>query len=198
MTASDCSNGGALASIATTAAYYNCILSGNRASGTGANPGNGGNGGALCFDGGSVSFTICGCTMRKNTAGALATVFRVGYNNPAPNIDIVTIQKTWIDGNSANSASGLYMQDVRLVVSEVTISNGVATTGAGGHQIFLGNWGASFDWVTWYRNTNPSLGGGGSVRDFFFFLFLQFFFFALRKSRVSHCLRSLIHLFLVW
>jgi hypothetical protein len=92
---------------------------------------------------------MCGLNIRGNTAGALGTIFRVGYNNVN---DITTISKTWLDDNVTNkSASGLYLQDHKFSLTETTISNSVATTGYGGFQMILGNYGNSFDYFTVYN-----------------------------------------------
>ena len=67
--------------------------------------------------------------------------------------DTVVLQKSWIDSNTGGSHSGWYMQDLKLTMKEVTISNGIGPA----HQFFrLGNYGLDLDYVTWYNNAYPT------------------------------------------
>ncbi|RAJ34590.1 hypothetical protein K353_05236 [Kitasatospora sp. SolWspMP-SS2h] len=68
-----CSNGGALSSIGVSWTIRNSVLSGNTATGRGANPARpgtpgGGNGGALCTDGNHYAVDIAGSVVNGNLA----------------------------------------------------------------------------------------------------------------------------------
>jgi hypothetical protein len=64
----ECANGGALSSIGTSWNVYNSLFSENRATGMGANDGNGGNGGAIYNDGNTIALSVCGTLMENNYA----------------------------------------------------------------------------------------------------------------------------------
>lgn len=61
-------NGGALSSIGTSWNIVNSLFSYNTAIGTGANDGNGGNGGAIYNDGNLFTTKLCGVKMTQNVA----------------------------------------------------------------------------------------------------------------------------------
>jgi hypothetical protein len=68
-----CSNGGALSSIGVTWQVLNCVMTGNDAIGTGANPAKtgtpgGGSGGAIYTDGNTYTVTVAGTIIENNTA----------------------------------------------------------------------------------------------------------------------------------
>lgn len=63
-----CANGGVLSSIGTSWNIYNSVFSDNRATGMGANDGNGGNGGAVYNDGNTIALSVCGTLMEDNHA----------------------------------------------------------------------------------------------------------------------------------
>ncbi len=63
-----CANGGALSSIGASWTILNSVFSGNRATGRGANDGNGGNGGAIYNDGNTIHLEMCGTRMEDNHA----------------------------------------------------------------------------------------------------------------------------------
>jgi hypothetical protein len=63
-----CANGGALSSIGASWSIYNSLLSDNRATGTGANDGDGGNGGAIYNDGNTIRLELCGSLLEDNRA----------------------------------------------------------------------------------------------------------------------------------
>ena len=72
------SNGGAIGTQDENVTVVNSTFAGNRATGTGGNPGNGGDGGAMSYDGAMVSWTMCGDTFTKNRANASGgAIFRV-------------------------------------------------------------------------------------------------------------------------
>lgn len=68
-----CSNGGGINSIGVSYTVLNSRFSHNVATGNGANPARegtpgGGNGGAICNDGNTMTLTLCGVDIRDNTA----------------------------------------------------------------------------------------------------------------------------------
>lgn len=68
-----CSNGGGINSIGVSYTVLNSRFSHNEAIGNGANPARegtpgGGNGGAICTDGNTMTLTLCGVDIRDNTA----------------------------------------------------------------------------------------------------------------------------------
>ena len=69
----ECSNGGGINSIGVSYTVINSLFSHNRAIGNGANPAEpgtpgGGNGGAICTDGNTMTLTLCGVSIRDNVA----------------------------------------------------------------------------------------------------------------------------------
>jgi hypothetical protein len=63
-----CANGGALSSIGTSYTILNSLFSNNRATGEGANDGEGGNGGAIYNDGNTFTLELCGDRLEDNRA----------------------------------------------------------------------------------------------------------------------------------
>ncbi|HEY2794299.1 MAG TPA: hypothetical protein VGJ28_18175, partial [Micromonosporaceae bacterium] len=68
-----CSNGGALSSIGVTWDVIDCVMTGNAAIGSGANPAangtpGGGSGGAIYTDGNTYTVTVAGSIIENNTA----------------------------------------------------------------------------------------------------------------------------------
>ena len=125
------SNGGAIGTQDENVTVSNSTLVGNSATGTGGNPGNGGDGGAMSYDGAHVPWTMCGDTFKQNHANAAGgAVFRVAYNDEA-----VTIDRSTFDGNSVDAttgnAGGLYLEYATITMTATTISNNSANFGGG-------------------------------------------------------------------
>ena len=138
-----CSNGGAVGNLGMAGlTVVNSSFSDNAATGQNANPGNGGNGGAICFDGPSqsggkdIAIDICGVTFSRNSAGVKAfggAIFRTCDTTPlAKKTAPVTIDRSTFDANESGSAGALYMHQVDLTVTSSTFSNNVSRAGAGG------------------------------------------------------------------
>lgn len=139
-----CSNGGAIGNLGVTGfTLANSSFSSNSATGQNANPGNGGNGGAISFDGPAaksgvkIALSVCGAVFSKNSAGTKAfggamfrTVDTVASvpEKTAP----VTIDKSTFDGNESGSAGALYMHQADLTITASTFSNNLARAGAAG------------------------------------------------------------------
>ncbi len=151
------SNGGAVGTQAENVTIVNSNFANNSATGTDGNPGNGGDGGALTYDGQNVSLTLCGDTFTGNQANAAGgAVFRVAYNDEAVNIDRCTFDGNSVDSSSGNAA-GLYLEYVTINMSGTTISN---NTGHYGGGIWIGQSAiANLTNVTIASNT--AAGGGG-------------------------------------
>jgi hypothetical protein len=138
-----CSNGGALGNLGMAGlTIANSTFVENKATGQDANPGNGGNGGAISFDGPSqsggsdIAVSICGTTFAKNSAGVKAfggAMFRTCdttalTKKTAP----VAIDRSTFDANESGSAGALYMHQVDLTIAASTFSNNLSRAGAGG------------------------------------------------------------------
>jgi hypothetical protein len=125
------SNGGAIGTQDESVTIVNSTFSNNKANGTGGNPGNGGDGGAMSYDGAKIPWTMCGDTFTNNYAYQQGgAIFRVGYNDEPVNIDRCTF-----DGNGVNMtngiAGGIYLEDVTITMSATTVSHNTANYGAG-------------------------------------------------------------------
>ena len=139
-----CSNGGAIGNLGVAGfTLANSSFESNKATGQNANPGNGGNGGAISFDGPAaksgvkIALSVCGTVFHQNAAGNKAfggamfrTVDTVASvpEKTAP----VTIDKSTFDANESGSAGALYMHQADLTITASTFSNNVARAGAGG------------------------------------------------------------------
>lgn len=138
-----CSNGGALGNLGMAGLVIaNSSFGDNAATGQDANPGNGGNGGAISFDGPSqtggadIAISICGATFSRNSAGVKAfggAIFRTcDTTSLAKKTAPVTIDRSTFDANESGSAGALYMHQVDLTVTASTFSHNVSRAGAGG------------------------------------------------------------------
>ena len=151
------SNGGAIGTQDENVTVVNSTFVGNKATGTGGNPGNGGDGGAMSYDGAHVTWTMCGDTFSNNSANASGgAIFRVAYNDEA-----VTIDRSTFDGNSVDpttgNAGGLYLEYATITLTNTTISNNSANYAGG---LWLGH-----DSIAALTNDtiagNKANGGGG-------------------------------------
>jgi len=151
------SNGGAVGTQDENVTIVNSTFANNSATGTGGNPGNGGDGGALSYDGAHISLTFCGDRFTGNQANAAGgAVFRVGYNDEDVNIDRSTFDGNSVDAAGGNAA-GLYLEHVKINLSGSTLSN---NTGHFGGGIWIGQSAiANLTNVTIANNT--AAGGGG-------------------------------------
>ncbi len=156
------SNGGAVGTQDENVTVVNSTFANNSATGTGGNPGNGGDGGGLSYDGAHISLAFCGDTFTGNSAKAAGgAVFRVGYNSQGGAASVVTIDRSTFDGNSvdANSgnAAGLYLENLELTITNTTISNNTGHYGGG-------LWAGQSDILDMQNVTianNTASGGGG-------------------------------------
>lgn len=96
---------------------------------------NGGNGGAICFDG-RQNNAICGTRFTRNQANKYGgAFFRVSYNGNETNaFESILVDSNFITPSGNGLAGGLYIQGGSASIVNSTIANNSAT-GAGG--IFL-------------------------------------------------------------
>lgn len=138
-----CSNGGAVGNLGMAGlTIANTSFLDNAATGKDANPGNGGNGGAISFDGPSqsngtdIAINVCGATFARNSAGTKAlggAIFRTCDTTAlAKKTAPVTIDRSTFDANESAGAGALYMHQVDLTITASTFSNNVARAGNGG------------------------------------------------------------------
>jgi hypothetical protein len=125
------SNGGAVGNLGNGLTVANSTFTGNSATGTMGNPGDGGDGGAIVFDGAMTTMAICGSTFTGNKANAQGgALFRVAYTDEPTLVDQCTF-----DGNSADPTTGLagaiYLENTTITMTATTISNNKANYGGG-------------------------------------------------------------------
>jgi hypothetical protein len=125
------SNGGAIGTQDENVTVVNSTFTGNKATGTGGNPGNGGDGGAMSYDGAKISWTMCGDTFSNNSANASGgAIFRVAYGDEAVSIDRSTFDGNSVDPSTGN-AGGLYLEYATITMTGTTISHNSAHFGGG-------------------------------------------------------------------
>jgi hypothetical protein len=151
------SNGGGVGTQDETVVVVNTTFANNAATGTDGNPGHGGDGGGLSYDGANISLTFCGDTFTGNQANAAGgAVFRVAYNDEAVDIDRCTFDGNSVDPTSGN-AGGLYLEYATINMSATTISRNTANYGGGlwaGHNAI-----ANLTNVT-IADNSANMGGG--------------------------------------
>jgi parallel beta-helix repeat protein len=154
------SDGGAVGSLNGDLTIINSTFTNNAATGTDGNPGNGGCGGAIYQDGGDEKTSLCGVTIRGNTAGAIGGgVFRVSNDNSGS----FAMDHTTVDGNRVTpttdgNAGGLYLQGLTLSITASTISRNQAFYNGG---IWINTCAAQLTNVTIAENTAFGSNGGG-------------------------------------
>ncbi len=128
-----CSNGGALGNLGNDLVVVNSDFDDNQATGTGGNPGDGGNGGTLSIDGEGRSVTLCGVHITRSRANAFGgAVFRVAYDFTEPtDIDRTVVDGAVIDDHDPSMAGGLYLQGTVVTMSASTVV-GCTARAAGG------------------------------------------------------------------
>lgn len=152
------SNGGAIGTQAEDVVVVNSTFSNNAATGTGGNPGNGGDGGGLTYDGANNALTLCGDVFTGNKANAAGgAVFRVAYKDEPVTIDRCTFDANEVDMNSGNAA-GLYLENVTIDMTATTISNNKGHYGGG---IWIGQ--SAVAHLTNVTIANNFASGGGGV-----------------------------------
>jgi hypothetical protein len=135
-TANSSSNGGAIGVLRSNLILYNSLFERNTATGSGGNPGSGGNGGAIYVDGLNATvgkrLEICGSVFVANQAGSFGgALFRYGYANETAAIDRSTFDGNAIETRAMGLGGGIYLQNGAFRLTASTISNNAAH-GAGG------------------------------------------------------------------
>jgi hypothetical protein len=156
------SNGGAIGNLGNSFSIYNSVFFKNTATGLDGNPGHGGNGGSISFDGKGVNTIICGVQFLDSTANVCGgTIFRVGYTlADSINVDASTFLRT------TSATGGIYLQGLTISIKRSTIAFGKGSSGVG---IFFGPSGQlSLDTVTIANNTNLVPASSGTTAGIFF------------------------------
>lgn len=162
-TGNACSNGGAIGNLGNPFTLVNSTVDHNRATGSGGNPGSGGNGGGITVDGQGKTVTLCGVVLAANQGGAFGGgFFRVGYTKEPTNIDRSIVDGNTIPKGAQSMAGGLYLQNTTATITASSIVRNSANSAGGLYVgpsavLYLTN-------VTVSTNTAvDSLGGGMAV-----------------------------------
>lgn len=140
------SNGGALYSLGTQEVLlYQSLFEANRATGTGGNPGQGGNGGAIGVDGEQRQVRLCNVRLHGNESNAFgAGLFTVAYDQ----MSTVRIEQSSIRANRQLSSSqhtgGVYLQGGPFVIRD---------------SLFADNEAAGYGALALFNHGGQTLGG---------------------------------------
>ncbi|MCK9459074.1 MAG: hypothetical protein M0R80_05505 [Proteobacteria bacterium] len=182
------SNGGAIAGLfGGTATFANNLFSGNEATGWGANgndtenetgcpvlengqrqTGSGGNGGAVCFDGGDqAAITFCGDLFEENVAGAMGgAFFRTDNVSPAPfSVDRATFRanSSVYREEAAGGPGVLYLHRQNAEITATSFIDNSSATGCGAIQADTGDLHVL---NTTFAGNEAVTGVGGAICDF--------------------------------
>jgi hypothetical protein len=154
------SDGGAVGSLNGDLTVINTNFSDNAATGTGGNPGNGGCGGALYMDGRDEAASLCGVTVRHNTAGAIGGgFFRVSNDHTGSfAMDRSTVDDNKVTSTTDGNAGGLYLEGLALTITASTISRNQAFYNGG---IWINTCTVTMTNTTIAENTATGSNGGG-------------------------------------
>ena len=141
------------------------VIADNDATGTGGNPGHGGNGGGVYSDGNDQVQSLCGVTLSGNSANAFGGgYFRVSNNGVGPmQIDETSVLSNTTPNVAPAMAGGMYLQGVQIEMRDSTVAWNQARGSAG---LFIGPSGTTLDMenVTIAENTAlSSLAGGMAI-----------------------------------
>ncbi len=159
-TGNSASDGGAIGSLNGDVTIINSTFTQNSATGTGGNPGDGGCGGALYMDGRDERTSLCGVTMRDNSAGAIGgAVFRVSNDHTGSfAMDRSTVDANRVTASGEGNAGGLYLEGLALSITASTISRNQAFYNGG---IWINTCTVDMTNVTIAENTATGSNGGG-------------------------------------
>jgi hypothetical protein len=157
------SNGGAVGVLGGPLVLENSTFVSNRATGSGGNPGNGGNGGAVSIDGRGKRIRVCNVHFSENRANAFGgALFRVSYEGEPTELTAVRFARNAVPDAPPSMAGALYLQGTSITLREgLFFGNEARAAGAA----FFGP-GASLDAESVYFARNvalSSLGGALSV-----------------------------------
>ncbi len=116
-----CANGGALSSIGTSWTVLNSVFTDNHATGTGANSGDGGNGGAIYNDGNTIAMNMCGTLMEDNHANEGGSAIFFVSNDKSGTIAILDSVLKNNPKGKFESAPGLFIQAKSTTTTGSTI-----------------------------------------------------------------------------
>lgn len=130
----EASNGGALGNLGNALVVVNSAFVDNRATGTGGNPGDGGNGGTISVDGENQRVELCGVDIARSRANAFGgAFFRVAYNLEPTTMTLIDIDDAAIDDRDPSMGGGLYVQNSAFTLSSSTIRNSRAKAAGGAY-----------------------------------------------------------------
>jgi hypothetical protein len=159
------SNGGAIGVLFADLRLVDTTITDNAATGSGGNPGDGGNGGGIYSDGNDQTQSLCGVRLVGNRARAFGGgMFRVSNNGSGPlSIVETSVLSNGIPDQPISMAGGLYLQGVQILLHDSTVAWNEARSAGG---LFLGPNGTTIDAtnVTIAENTAlSSLAGGLAI-----------------------------------
>ena len=174
-------NSGAIYALNSQLDVYDSNFQGNEATGNGANSddasqcsvvatgtgqnqvGSGGNGGAIGIDGGDdTTHTFCGVSFIANKSGEGALGGALARTADRDKQTTV-IDRCTFDGNTGDSAAGVYFHNSRLEITATTFANNTATKGSGAIQAD----GTDFDFINNTFTNNTAMAGlGGAINLF--------------------------------
>ncbi len=154
------SDGGAVGSLNGDLTIINTTLTGNAATGTDGNPGNGGCGGAIYQDGGKEATNLCGATISSNSAGAIGGgYFRVSNDHTGSfAMDRSTVDSNTVTPTTTGNAGGLYLEGLSLAITASTISRNQGFYNGG---IWINTATVQMTNTTIAENTATGSNGGG-------------------------------------
>ena len=114
------SDGGALGNLGASIDLVNDTITGNQATGSGGNPGDGGNGGGIYMDGAHISIKMCGTHVDTNKGNAYGGGFFFVDDATA---GTAAIDQSSFNGNSAAFAGGLYLQGAAGTLTNSSVIN---------------------------------------------------------------------------
>jgi hypothetical protein len=114
------SDGGALGNLGASVDLVNDTIQGNKATGTGGNPGDGGNGGGVYMDGAHIVIKMCGTHVDGNQGNAYGGGFFFVDDALA---GTAAIDQSSFDGNSTAFAGGLYLQGATGTLTNSSVIN---------------------------------------------------------------------------
>jgi hypothetical protein len=182
------SNGGAIGALNSELSVSNSTFEGNAALGFGANgddatkcsfvdpvtkqnqTGSGGNGGAVCIDGGSDgTHVFCGVAFKGNKGGVGALGGAI-FRTPDGSKRTTTIDRSLFDANTGDSGGACYFHNSTLTITASTFSNNIGQ-GVGAIQADGSTFG--FTNVTFYGNHSATsvgatlalFGGDGTLTN---------------------------------
>ncbi|MCL4686121.1 hypothetical protein KJ059_15375 [Myxococcota bacterium] len=164
-TGNQASNGGAIGVLFADLTLVDTMLADNAATGSGGNPGQGGNGGGIYSDGNDQIQSLCGVSLVGNHANAFGGgMFRVSNNGVGPlSILETSVLSNRIPDQATSMAGGMYLQGVQIQIQDSTIAWNEARSAGG---LFLGPNGTTIEAtnVTIAENTAlSSLAGGLAI-----------------------------------